>query len=116
MGHLVTAEGLKLNPRKTQAIQFMRKLKDPVAMQRYLGFVNYLSKFLPKLYTICEPLKELTKKNADWVWSDKQDAAFETIKNIVKAMVLRYYGKNEEVTIQCDASQNGPGRVLFQNG
>ena len=79
MEHLITAEGLKSDPRKTQAIQFMQKPKDQAAMQRYLG----LSKFLPKLSTFCEPLRELTKKNADWVWSDKQDRAFETIKNLV---------------------------------
>ena len=89
MGHLITAEGLEPDPRKTQAIQFMQKPKDQAAVQRYLGFVNYLSKFLPKLSTLCEPLRELTKKNADWVWSDKQDIAFETIKNLaIKAPVL----------------------------
>ena len=64
MGHLITAEGLKPDPRKTQAIQFMQKPKDQAAVQRYLGFVNYLSKFLPKLSTLFEPLRELTKKNA----------------------------------------------------
>ena len=117
MGHLITAEVLKPDPRKTQAIQFMQKPKDLAAVQRYLGFVNYLSKFLPKLSTLCEPLRELTKKNADWVWSDKQDIAFETIKKLViKAPVLRYYDVNEEVAIQCDASQDGLGCVLLQNG
>ena len=117
MGHLITAEGLKPDPQKTLAIQFMQKPKDQAAVQRYLGFVNYWSKFLPKLSTLCEPLRELTKKNADWVWSDKQDIAFETIKNLViKAPVLPYYDVNEEVTIQCDASQDGLGCVLLQNG
>ena len=78
--------------------------------------MNYLSKFLPKLSTLCELLRELTKKNADWVWSDKQDIAFETIKNLViKAPVLRYYDVNKEVTKQCDASQDGLGCVLLQN-
>ena len=117
MGHLITAEGLKLDQQKTQAIQFMQKPKDQAALQRYLRFVNYLSKFLPKLSTLCEHLRELIKKNADWVWSDKQDIAFETIKNLViKAPVLRYYDVNEEVTIQCDASPDGLGCVLLQNG
>ena len=35
---------------------------------------------------------------------------------VIKAPVLRYYNVNEEVTIQCDASQNGLGCVLLQNG
>ena len=62
MGHLVTLEGLKPDPQKTQAIQFIQKPKDPAAVQRYLGFVNYLPKFLLKLSTLCKPLRELTKK------------------------------------------------------
>ena len=76
MGHLITAEGLKPDPQKTQAIQFTQKPKDQSAVQHYLGFVNYLSKFLPKLSTLCEPLEELIKKNVDWVWIDKQEVAF----------------------------------------
>ena len=62
IGHLITSEGLKPDPQKPQAIQFMQKPKDPAAVQRYLGFVNYLSKLLSKLFTLCESLRELTKK------------------------------------------------------
>ena len=47
MEHLITAEELKPDPKKTQTIQFMQKPKDQAAVQRYLEFVNYLSKFLP---------------------------------------------------------------------
>ena len=52
MRHLITSEELKPDPQKTQAIQFMQKPKDQAAVQRYLGFVNYLSKFLPKLSSL----------------------------------------------------------------
>ena len=117
IGHLITSEGLKPDPQKPQAIQFMQKPKHPAAVQRYLGFVNHLSKLLSKLSTLCESLRELTKKEVDWVWNDKQATAFETIKNmVIKAPVLRYYDVSEEVTMQCDASQDGLGCVLLQNG
>ena len=49
MGDLHTSDGLKLDPRKTLAIQQMQKPNDVAAVQRYLGFLNYLSEFLPKL-------------------------------------------------------------------
>ena len=117
MGHLLTSEGLKPDPRKTQAIETMNMPNDAPALQRYLGFVNYLSRFLPKLSTVCEPLRELTNKQKSWRWTTEHDKAFETIKQAVTpAPLLKYYDVNEEVTIQCDASQNGPGCVLLQNG
>ena len=43
--------------------------------------------------------------------------AFAEIKEkLTQAVVLRYYDPNLEVTIQCDASQDGLGAALLQNG
>ena len=110
MGHLLTSDGLKPDPRKTLAIQHMKKPNDVAAVQRYLGFVNYLSGFLRKLSTLCEPLRKLTLKSNQWAWTIEHDSAFETIKKLVsQAPVLKYYDVNEEVTIQCDASKDGLG-------
>ena len=94
----------------------MDKPNDVPALQRCLGFVNYLSRFLPKLSTVSEPLRELTNKQKSRRWTTEHDKAFETIKQAVtQAPVLKYYDINEEVTIQCDVSQNGLGCVLLQN-
>ena len=66
MAHLLTADGLKPDPSKIKVIQFMQKPSDTAGVQRYLGFVNYLSRFLPKLSTLCEPLRKRTSENAEW--------------------------------------------------
>ena len=43
--------------------------------------------------------------------------AFETVQNLVtEAPTLAFYNPQEELTIQCDASQTGTGAVLMQNG
>lgn len=57
MGHLLTNEGLHPDPQKITAIQNMQTPTDIKSLQRLLGFVNYLSKFLPRLSDICEPLR-----------------------------------------------------------
>ena len=36
------------------------------AAQRFVGFVNYLVRYLPELSVLCEPLRRLTDKNAVW--------------------------------------------------
>jgi hypothetical protein len=55
IGHLLTKDGLKPDPKKDRAIQDMPRPTD-VQSVRFLGFVNYLSKFLPKISEVSEPL------------------------------------------------------------
>ncbi|XP_034064156.1 GTPase IMAP family member 9-like [Gymnodraco acuticeps] len=55
-GHVLSTEGLKIDPEKTQAVLDMPTPTDAKAVQRMIGFVTYLAKFLPRLSEICEPL------------------------------------------------------------
>ena len=72
MGHLLTSSGLEPDPEKVRAVKEMpipdsATLSEKVKpMQRFLGFVNYLAKFLPKLSDACEPLRRLPDKNTVW--------------------------------------------------
>ncbi len=64
--------------------------------------------YLLYLSDVTKPLRELTQKETVWNWGPTQQEAFETIKkNVTKTPVLRYYNVEEEVTLQCDASQFG---------
>ena len=82
-----------------------------------LGFVNYLSKFLPKLSDVSTPLRELTSNQTQFTWATHHDKAFTTIQQLViQHPVLKFYDVNEEVTMQTDASNKGLGAVLTQNG
>ena len=68
MGHLVTAEGLKPDPEKIEAVRNMPKPGNVKAVRRFCGFVNYLAKFLPRLAQVLEPIQKLTHKEAVWQW------------------------------------------------
>ena len=117
MGHLLTSQGLKPDPSKVEAVRKMPKLVNVNDVQRFIGFVNYLSRFLPRLSDLCKPLRRLIDNNAEWKWTKVHDDAIETIKHLIScAPLLRYYRLEDEVTIQCDASQTGLGTVLLQNG
>ena len=90
---------------------------DTEGVQRLNGFVNYLSKFLPQLADVMEPLRRLTRKDTEWTWSEKQDKAFNEVKRLVlQAPVLSYYQSDRPLSIQCDASQKGLGAALLQDG
>ena len=123
IGHLLTSTGVKPDPEKVRAVQEMpvpdgRTSAEKVkAVQRLLGFVNYLAKFVPHLADECEPLRRLTDKDADWVWEKHQQDAFDRVKQLVADYpILCYYDVNLPVTIQCDSSETGLGAALLQDG
>ena len=118
IGHMATSEGLCMDPSKVQAIKEMPTPKDVAAVQRLLGLAQYLSKFLPHLSDITKPLRLLTQKDVEWVlWDSTHQTALEALKKAVSsAPVLRYYNLEEEVFLQCDASQSGLGVALLQGG
>lgn len=90
---------------------------DVAGVQRLLGLVQYLSKFLPRLSDMIKPLRDLTQKETAWVWDHPQQAALAALKRAAASTpILRYYNLREEVTLQCDASQHGLGAVMMQNG
>ena len=117
IGKLLTSQGLKPDPKKVKAIIEMPKPKDVAGVRRFIGFVNYLSKFMPRLSEVCELLRRLTMKDVEWHWTEHQEQAFNKLKQLVTvAPVLEYFEPNEELTLQRDASDTGLGAVLTQNG
>jgi len=73
--------------------------------------VNYILQFLPYAATIAAPLTKLTG-NAEWLWTDLHDAAFEAVKRAAeKQQVLRliHYTIPDMVWLFTDASPTGTG-------
>ena len=95
----------------------MPRPTDVEGVHRIHGFVNYLVKFIPKLSDVTEPIRQLTRKDVPWNWSELQENAFQEMKSLVKkAPVLAYFDNEKTVHIQCDASERGLGAALLQNG
>lgn len=116
MGHVISKDGLKPDPDKVTAIKNMPKLTSKPEVLTLLGFVNYPSKFLPKLSDVSAPLRELTTNQSKFTWAKQHDEAFATIQQLViQHPVLKFYNL-EEVTLQTNVSNKGLGAVLLQGG
>lgn len=76
MGHNITAEGVKPDESKIVAINKMPTPTDPLAVKRFCGMVQYVSKFIPNLATEIEPLRKLLRKDTPWEWTDECARAF----------------------------------------
>ena len=64
-----------------------------------------------------ETIRKLTRKDTPWEWSAEQQQAFETVnKFVTESPALSYYNPEQELQVQCDASQLGLGAALLQQG
>ena len=117
VGHLVTDQGLQPDPDKVRAVRSMPVPGSKEDVRRFLGFVQYLSKFIPNMSTVDAPLRDVMKRDVDLYWNKQQQRSFDELKELCcSTQVLAYYDVTKDVTIQCDASSYGLGRVLLQDG
>ena len=117
IGHVLIPDGLKPDPSKVQAIVAMPTPSDKKALQRLLGMITYLAKFLPNLSDVTEPLRRLLDKDVQWHWNDTHEKSWKQVKQLItREPVLKYFDPSKEVTLQCDASKSGLGAVILQEG
>ena len=58
----ISSEGIKIDPSKTEAITNKPLSRSVNEIQRFLGMVNYLRKFIPNLAEHTTPFHNLLKK------------------------------------------------------
>lgn len=115
LGDVLSSDGVKPDTRKINAIVNMPQPESKSDVQRFLGMVNYLGKFIPDLSTITAPLRALLQKNTDWNWGPEHDKCWNKLKDVLtNEPVLKFYDQNRPIKISSDASQSGLGAVLLQ--
>ena len=113
----LTPDGLKADKSKIEAIVKMWSPKAETELKSFLGMVNYLGRYTPALAELRPSLDRLYKKDTVWRWDPEHQRAFEGIKSVISLLpVLAYFDAKSEHTIQCDASKQGLGAVLLQQG
>ena len=112
LGHLITKDSLKADPAKIRAVLEMPIPTDVASVRRFIGFTNYLSKFLPCLSDVCEALQKLALPGVEWFWTNLHDGVVQQVKRLVNnAPVLKYFDSTKGITLQCDASDKVLGAV-----
>lgn len=115
LGHRLSSKGIEPSVDKTLAIKQFRQPNTSEEVRSFLGLVNYVGKFIPNLSTLTDPLRELTKQGAQFIWTDKHANTFEEIKqHMSNPKVLGYYDVNNRTRVIADASPVGLGAVLIQ--
>ena len=117
LGHVVSAEGIKVDPRKIEAILEWKPPKSVTEIRSFLGLAGYYRRFVEGFSVLAAPLTKLIRKGAPFVWTNKQQEAFENLKKVLtEAPVLIQPESGKDFTVYSDASHVGLGCVLMQEG
>ncbi|GJV86665.1 reverse transcriptase domain-containing protein [Tanacetum coccineum] len=85
-----------------------------VVFQNFQRLAGYYRRFIENFSKIAKPLTLLTQKNKTYVWGDKQDEAFQILKEkLCNAPVLALPDGPDDFVVYCDASKQGFGCVLM---
>uniref|UniRef100_A0A914CQ61 RNA-directed DNA polymerase n=1 Tax=Acrobeloides nanus TaxID=290746 RepID=A0A914CQ61_9BILA len=115
LGHVINAEGKKMDDAKIEAILKMPVPKNAKDLRAFLGLLNYNGKFVKILHELRQPLDLLLKKDTRWNWTTEQQRAFEKVKTtLVSPQLLAHYDPKQELIVAADASKTGIGGVLLQ--
>ncbi len=117
MGEIVSKNGFSPDPDRISAIKDLPKPNNVKELQRFLGIINFLSKYIPNMSDTTGPLRELLKKDSPWSWNHEHDSAIAKLKEtLCSEPVLKFFNVDKPTVIECDAALDGLGACLIQEG
>ncbi|GJV88598.1 putative reverse transcriptase domain-containing protein [Tanacetum coccineum] len=117
LGHVVNHDGIHVDPSKVESVKNWKTPESSTEIRSFLGLAGYYRRFIENFSKIAKPLTLLTQKNKTYVWGDKQDEAFQILKEkLCNAPVLALPDGPDDFVVYCDASKQGFGCVLMQRG
>ena len=124
LGHIISAQGLKPDPKKIEAIVEFPTQSTPKSVKGFLGLSGFYRKFVKNFSKIAAPLTDLTaqyskktrkKEFKPGIWTTECDQSFQMLKDkLISADVLGYPDFSLPFLLECDASTKGYGAVLSQ--
>ena len=115
LGHYISGQGLEPMPEKLESLQQMPAPTDLTEVRKFLGFVGYYRKFIPKYSDIARPLTNFTRRDIPFELSKACQVAFEMLKEyLLKEPILKYPKPDQPYILYTDASKYAWAGVLTQ--
>ena len=116
LGHIISKEGVKVDPERIEAIKKIPLPKNVKALQSFNGHINFINKFIPNLAELMKPMQKLLKKDTKFEWTSEGKEAFKCLKDsISKSLVLISLDYSKDFLIFSFASEDIIAGVLLQN-
>nr|GFC73841.1 putative reverse transcriptase domain-containing protein [Tanacetum cinerariifolium] len=80
LGHVIDSQGIHVDPAKIKSVKDWASPKSPTKIRQILGLAGYYRRFIEVFSKISKPMTKLTQKKVKNEWGDKQEAAFQLLK------------------------------------
>ena len=117
MGHIVSGDRIRVHSSKISAIVEWKPPSNVTEVRSILGLVGYYKRFMNGFSMIVTPMTRLLQKDVKFKWTGKYQQSFEKLKALlIEAPVLVQPEPGKEFMVYSDASLNGLGCVLMEEG
>ena len=117
LGVKITQEGIAVDDEKFIPILGMPPPQNSKQIAKFVEMCVWFSKHIPHFSEICEPLYQLKRKHAKFIWSPAGQNSFEKLKTaLTSSPILAVPNCNKPFELKTDASSIGIEAVLCQNG
>ncbi|CCO34667.1 Retrotransposable element Tf2 155 kDa protein type 1 OS=Schizosaccharomyces pombe (strain 972 / ATCC 24843) GN=Tf2-1 PE=4 SV=1 [Rhizoctonia solani AG-1 IB] len=115
LGIQISPKGFSMDKKKIEAVTSWPTPKTVKQVQAFLGFVNYLRRFIPDFSSIAQPLHNLTQKDKPWKWEEPEDNSFKELKQrVTQRPVLAHSDPSKPYFLETNASGVAMGAILSQ--
>lgn len=115
LGSTLSSKGVRISNERIKAITEFPQPKNKKDVQRFLGMVNFVSKYIRNKTDILSPMYELLKHDVEFIWNNQHEKSFKQVKEIVTGSVhLGFYKKDLPTFVNTDASNYGIGAFIYQ--
>lgn len=115
LGHVISRQGLSPDPKKLEAGTNFPRPKDVKNVKQFLRLAGYYRMFIKDFAQIAKPLTRLLENETNFVWEEKPEEAFLTLREaLCSAPVLQYPDFVLPFIITTDASGFAIGGILTQ--
>jgi hypothetical protein len=117
LGHIISEGGISVDPSKVKDVLSWKIAQNVSDIRSFLGLAGYYRRFIEGFSKISKPMTELLAKGKTFEWTPRREASFQELKKrLTTTPVLMMPDMERPFSKYCDASRQGLGCVLMQDG
>ena len=115
LGETITKQGRRPSTKHVEAIQKYPIPKNRKELKRFNGICVFEQKFIKNASVILKPLHQLASPKNEFVWTEKHQNAFDSIKReLVQSVGIHHRDPSKQLVLTTDASLEAAGGILSQ--
>ena len=113
LGHIVSDQGVSVDPEKVQTIRDWPQPRNATEVRSFLGLAGYYRKYVKGFASLAQPMTRLTGKDVKFTWNEGCEKCFSALKDMLtNAPILVLPEGDQPYVVYTDASITGLGCVL----